>query len=74
MKNTSPGISATDLPHIFERFYRTDQARNDGHSGLGLAITEAIVLSHGGTVQATSRPGKDATFCVTLPLFSSLEL
>ena len=50
------GIHAADLPHVFDRFYRTDQSRSRGIAGkgLGLAITRAIVEAHGGTVAATS--------------------
>ncbi len=69
VSNTGPGIPAEDLPHIFERFHRADKARtgSGGHSGLGLAITRAIVQVHGGTIEAASEQGKGATFTVTLP-------
>ena len=50
------GIHAADLPHVFDRFYRTDQSRSRGigDTGLGLAITRAIVQAHGGTVTVRS--------------------
>jgi signal transduction histidine kinase len=64
------GISPTDLPHIFERFYRADPARSkDGASGygLGLAIAKEITESYGGKIEATSTP-RGSTFAVKLPL------
>ena len=65
------GIHAADLPHVFDRFYRTDQSRNRGiaGTGLGLAITRAIVEAHGGTVAVTSDGlGQGVTVTCRLPL------
>ena len=65
------GIHPADLPHVFERFYRTDQSRSCriGGSGLGLAITRATVEAHGGTVSAASDgPGQGTTVTIRLPL------
>ena len=65
------GIPAADLPHVFDRFYRTDQSRNRGigGTGLGLAITRAIVEAHGGTITATSDGlGQGVTVTILLPL------
>jgi signal transduction histidine kinase len=68
--DTGEGIPATHLPHVFERFYRADAARDRGHggSGIGLAIVRAIVAEHGGRVTAASDgTGAGATFTVSLP-------
>ena len=65
------GIDAADLPHVFERFYRTDESRSReiGGTGLGLAITGAIVEAHGGTVGVSSGGlGQGATVIIRLPL------
>jgi signal transduction histidine kinase len=69
IKDTGCGIPADALPHIFERFYRSDQSRSrdSGGVGLGLAITHAMVQRAGGTVTAQSSPGKGSTFSVQLP-------
>lgn len=65
------GINAEDLPHVFDRFYRTEQSRSRGigGTGLGLAITKAIVEAHGGTTTvASDGPGRGATVTIRLPL------
>ena len=64
------GIDAADLPHVFVRFYRTDQSRSRGigGTGLGLAITRAIVEAHGGTITAASDgPGQGVAMTIRLP-------
>ena len=70
VRDTGSGIAPDDLPHIFERFYRADQARAraTGGAGLGLAIVRQLVALHGGRVWAASRPGTGTTFTFTLPL------
>ncbi len=67
------GISKKDLPHVFERFYRGDNASSGaiGGTGLGLAIVKYIVESHAGRVLAQSKPGRGSTFSFTLPLGST---
>ena len=69
VSDTGIGISAEDLPHVFERFYRADKsrARANGRSGLGLAICKAIVDAHGGTIEVSSQPGAGSTFTLRLP-------
>jgi two-component system, OmpR family, sensor histidine kinase MprB len=62
-----PGIAAKDLPHIFDRFYRSDQARSAQGSGLGLAIVRQIVERHGGEVHARNNPSGGAAVGFTLP-------
>lgn len=63
-----PGIGPEHLPHVFERFYMADKARSRaaGGNGLGLAIVKAIAEQHGGTVTATSTPGRGSTFTAWL--------
>ena len=63
------GIDAADLPHVFDRFYRTDRSRSRGIGGTGLAITRAIVEAHGGSiVVASDGLGQGVTVTVRLPL------
>ena len=67
-------IDPEDLPHVFDRFYRTDKARSrDAKTsgfGLGLAIAKGIAVSHGGDITATSSASEGTTFSVTLPAHS----
>jgi len=70
VRDTGTGIAATDLPYVFDRFWRTDSARgrSTGGSGLGLAIARQIVTDHGGRIAARSEPGRGTTVTVTLPV------
>ena len=70
--DSGPGIPETDLPRIFERFYRVDKARSrntrdPGGTGLGLAIVKHLIGLHGGTVAAANRPEGGAIFTIELP-------
>jgi heavy metal sensor kinase len=71
--DTGHGIAREHLPHVFERFYRVDEARAraEGGAGLGLAISRWIAEAHGGTIGVESEPGRGTTFIVRLPLASS---
>jgi signal transduction histidine kinase len=73
IEDTGVGIAATDLPHLFDRFYRVnqDRSRQTGGSGLGLAIGRAIVQAHGGTIQVSSQVAEGSLFTVQLPLKQS---
>jgi signal transduction histidine kinase len=67
--DTGPGIAPSELPQIFERFYRTDKARSreTGGSGLGLVIVQRLVELQGGRIWVTSAVGRGTTFHVALP-------
>ncbi len=69
VQDTGEGIEPEKLPHVFDRFYRVDESRTheDGQSGLGLAITKALVEAHGGSIHAESQPGQGTTMWITLP-------
>jgi len=70
VQDTGVGIAATDLSHVFERFYRADpaRARDPGGSGLGLAIARWIVDQHGGEMTLHSTPGQGTTVTISLAL------
>lgn len=70
VEDSGKGISRSDLPRIFDRFYRADSSRSKNEAsgyGLGLAIAKKIVDLHGGTIAAKSTPGKGSSFTVKLP-------
>ena len=61
------GVDSADLPRLFERFYRGDQARTSRGTGLGLAIVKHVVTSAGGEVEATSKPGEGLEVSARFP-------
>jgi signal transduction histidine kinase len=67
VSDDGPGIPESDLPHVFDRFYRADPARSVGGTGLGLAIVKQIVARHGGSVSASNREGGGVEFRIELP-------
>jgi two-component system OmpR family sensor kinase len=77
ISDNGPGLTPDQKTHVFERFYRADEARTRRTdraatgTGLGLAIVAAIVREHHGTVEVVSEPGQGATFRVTLPTLSA---
>jgi signal transduction histidine kinase len=64
VQDNGPGISAEDLPHVFDRFYKSSDS---GGMGLGLAIARYLIEAHGGAIRAESEPGKGTTISFALP-------
>lgn len=70
VQDSGPGVSPQEAEHLFDRFYRADEARNrnDGGSGLGLAIAKSIVEMHHGMIRAESQPGHGLRVLINLPV------
>jgi signal transduction histidine kinase len=70
VSDTGPGLSAEELEHVFERFWRAQSGETQavGGTGLGLAIAKSLVELHGGEISAESQSGKGSTFRFTLPI------
>jgi signal transduction histidine kinase len=68
--DTGPGIPKEHLPLVFERFYRVDpsRSRDDGGTGIGLAIARSVVEAHGGRIWAESEAAGGSTFRFVLPI------
>lgn len=71
VRDHGPGIAEADLPHVFDRFYRSTEARSMPGSGLGLSIVSQVASTHGGTVTAENHPDGGALFTFAVPLISS---
>jgi signal transduction histidine kinase len=67
VSDTGIGIPRDQIPLIFERFYRTDEARTAGGSGLGLSIARQIAEAHGGTIAVESKLDEGSTFVLRIP-------
>lgn len=70
VQDTGVGISAEDLPRLFEKFFRSDDPRVQAETGtgLGLSLTQEVVRMHGGEITVESELNKGSTFTVSLPL------
>jgi signal transduction histidine kinase len=74
--DTGIGISAADLPHVFERFWRADRSRNrnSGGTGIGLAICKRLVELQGGSIKVDAELNEGSTFSIALPKYSEKTL
>ncbi|HAP77638.1 MAG TPA: two-component sensor histidine kinase, partial [Acidimicrobiaceae bacterium] len=68
VRDRGPGLQDADIPHLFDRFYRSVEMRSRPGSGLGLAIVKSVVDAHGGTVFARNAVGGGAEIGFTLPV------
>src|SRR6266545_6430287 len=68
VSDTGTGISAEDLPRIWDRLYRGDKSRNEKGLGLGLSLVKAVVQAHRGSVEVVSEPEKGSAFSIHLPV------
>jgi len=77
ISDTGIGISAEDLPHVFERFFRGEKSRrrdlDTRGTGLGLSICQMVVQAHGGQIRVESKPGRGSKFIVVLPRSDALS-
>ncbi|MCL1906608.1 MAG: HAMP domain-containing histidine kinase [Propionibacteriaceae bacterium] len=67
ISDEGPGIAAEDLPHIYERFYRSDLSRHAPGTGLGLSIVDQTITAHGGTIDYQTSPAGGAQFTIRIP-------
>jgi two-component system, OmpR family, sensor histidine kinase MprB len=73
VRDHGPGFAAEDLPHVFDRFYRSRQSRGLPGAGLGLAIVRQVADAHGGTIEAANAPGGGALLRMRLPRAATLS-
>ena len=71
IRDTGIGIHSSDLPRVFDRFFRGDQSRSHPGSGLGLALVRRIIELHGGSINVLSRPDQGTMVRIHLPISSS---
>ena len=76
VSDTGIGLTGEELPHVFDRFWRSDKsrARSRGGAGIGLAIVLELVRAHDGRIDVSSHPGEGSTFTVRLPLLRQPQL
>ena len=67
VSDTGIGIPEDQIPHVFERFYRAEEARSTEGLGLGLSIARQIAEDHGGSIEARSKPREGSTFIIRIP-------
>jgi len=70
VRDTGEGIAQEDLPHIFEKFYRSDKSRSTPGNGLGLSLVQSFVKAHHGEITVHSRTGEGTAFTIILPIAS----
>ncbi len=76
VEDTGHGIEPENIPHLFERFYRTDWARakDSAGTGLGLPIVKEIMDAHGGSISVTSEVNKGSVFTLRLPALAQQKV
>ena len=72
ISDNGTGISADDLPHVFDRLYQCDPSRTTPGNGLGLSITKELVVAMGGAIQVQSSPDHETTFTICFPKAKAL--